>query len=765
MDSSSSMWRTSQRKGQSRENRRDSVAHPIDVHRDALGERPRGRCGGSARDGGSGSGSGRGGSEHPLYSCGGGRAAVWHLCRNRPTVEVVLRPHDEILRTGGPQPFLDLLVMRATRGDASESPRELGVHPSTEFEDQVAPVRVARLDPQGSERVDVLVDRPTVLEVCRRLQCECGVGDFIEQEELAAEGVFEVLPGGKAILGGSELEHPTDEVCQGNSRSRSPTLTDRSPTHTFAPDRPIAIPTQRSDPSVGVHTYSLPVVSPPSLRAPDADPDDLTPRLHSGGPALTSYTHRSPTHTFAPDRPIAIPTQRSDPSVGVHTYSLPVASPHSPRAPDADPDHPTSRRWLPRLVPVPWATRIGQRWELHSGGPALTSYTQTRRSRPISLRAETRVCYMQPVQRAPAPIVAQSHLEMSDFGEFDTPPSPAALTPEERLVSLETAMSALSQSNTTNSATMDRIAALLDTIVSGNPSAASPAAPTTPATPAQPLPTSPPLPRSGSHIRPSPPPVYDGARSGGRAFWNACQLYFSLSVGQFADDHARISWVLSYMQHGRAADFVGRVFQYGSVKRAFSTWKDFTSNFEKEFFLFDEVADAALTLESTAYFQNGRTIDEYIDSFKALWIKADYPDGRHLVLKFRRGMDLKLSRRLGSITTGRPDDSKIEDWLAIARSQDFIMRTEEDFHHRSAPTVPTASRPTAPIPMPVVAPMLRWRPTAPPTAPESLWTSIGSADVLFRTTPVIDASSQGTSGATAQSALTCATSCQRNWMS
>ncbi|KAF5381312.1 hypothetical protein D9615_008284 [Tricholomella constricta] len=356
---------------------------------------------------------------------------------------------------------------------------------------------------------------------------------------------------------------------------------------------------------------------------------------------------------------------------------------------------------------------------------------ETQRSRPISLRAETRVCYTQPVQRAPAPIVAQSRLEMSDFGEFDTPPSPAALTPEERLVSLETAMSALLQSNTTNSATMDRIAALLDTIVLGNPSAASPAAPTTPATPAQPLPTSPPLPRSGSHIRPSPPPVYDGARSGGRAFWNACQLYFSLSVGQFADDHARISWVLSYMQHGRAADFVGRVFQYGSVKRAFPTWKDFASNFEKEFFLFDEVADAALTLESTAYFQNGRTIDEYIDSFKALWIKADYPDGRHLVLKFRRGMDPKLSRRLGSITTGRPDDSKIEDWLAIARSQDFIMRTEEDFHRRSAPTVPTASRPTAPIPMPVVAPMLQWRPTAPPTAPVRV-----SAPAHFLSTPV-----------------------------
>ncbi|KAF5367839.1 hypothetical protein D9615_005584 [Tricholomella constricta] len=305
---------------------------------------------------------------------------------------------------------------------------------------------------------------------------------------------------------------------------------------------------------------------------------------------------------------------------------------------------------------------------------------------------------------------------MSEFGEFDTPSPPPALTPEERLASLETTISALSHTQTSNSATLDRISSLLDTLVLGNPSAASPAASTTPATPAQPSPTSPP-PRSGSHIRPSPPPTYDGARSGGRAFWNACQLYFSLTTGQFTDDHARISWVLSFMQHGRAADFVGRVFQCGSVKRAFPTWDDFVSNFEKEFFLFDEVADAALILESTAYFQNGRTIDEYIDSFKALWVKADYPDGRHLVLKFRRGMDPKLSKRLGSITTGRPNDSKIEDWLAIARSQDFIMRTEEDFHRRTPPTIPSASRPTALVPVHPVAPVLHWRPSAQPVAP------------------------------------------------
>ncbi|KAF5370515.1 hypothetical protein D9615_010328 [Tricholomella constricta] len=454
-----------------------------------------------------------------------------------------------------------------------------------------------------------------------------------------------------------------------------------------------------------------------------------------------TLTDRPPAHAIAPPTVRDPDPRRSDPSVGVYTYTLPVVSHLSLRAPDADPDHPTSRP------------------------PASKHVSATRN--PSNAR---------PLRSPP-----ESRLEMSEFGEFDTPSPPPALTPEERLASLETTISALSHTQTSNSATLDRISSLLDTLVLGNPSAASPAASTTPATPAQPSPTSPP-PRSGSHIRPSPPPTYDGARSGGRAFWNACQLYFSLTTGQFTDDHARISWVLSFMQHGRAADFVGRVFQCGSVKRAFPTWDDFVSNFEKEFFLFDEVADAALILESTAYFQNGRTIDEYIDSFKALWVKADYPDGRHLVLKFRRGMDPKLSKRLGSITTGRPNDSKIEDWLAIARSQDFIMRTEEDFHRRTPPTIPSASRPTALVPSRqfstgdllrnqslLLVCRLRRMSRMPPERrlflPMSLWTLTDSPVALFATTSAVGANNRGTSGVTVHCASTCATSCRRNWMS
>ncbi|KAF5378295.1 hypothetical protein D9615_008772 [Tricholomella constricta] len=330
---------------------------------------------------------------------------------------------------------------------------------------------------------------------------------------------------------------------------------------------------------------------------------------------------------------------------------------------------------------------------------------------------------------------------MSEFGDMplERPFSPF-LTTEERLANMEATISALSASNTSNSASMDRLSALFEKLMSGtppNPTPAAPEADTTPP-PSETIPPSPattPLlpgaPQSGSHhLRPSPPPIYDGARSGGRAFWNACNLYFSLCGGSFADDHARIVWVLSYMQHGRAADFVSRVFQFGTAKDVFPAWKDFEDTFRGEFFLFDEVADAALILESTAYFQNGRSIDEYIDSFRSLWVKAGYPDGRHLVLKFRRGMDPKLSRRLGSITTGRPHNEKIEEWLRIARSQDFIMRSEDDFHRRMVPTKAPDGRPTTavaarwafataptPIPTPASAPPAPRAPIAPAPRP------------------------------------------------
>ncbi|KAF5384117.1 hypothetical protein D9615_003278 [Tricholomella constricta] len=59
-------------------------------------------------------------------------------------------------------------------------------------------------------------------------------------------------------------------------------------------------------------------------------------------PFAPSDAHRLPPHAIAPPTVRDPDPRRSDPSVGVYTYTLPVVSHLSLRAPDADADHPTS---------------------------------------------------------------------------------------------------------------------------------------------------------------------------------------------------------------------------------------------------------------------------------------------------------------------------------------------------------------------------------------------------------------------------------------
>ncbi|KAG5636803.1 hypothetical protein DXG03_004667, partial [Asterophora parasitica] len=61
-------------------------------------------------------------------------------------------------------------------------------------------------------------------------------------------------------------------------------------------------------------------------------------------------------------------------------------------------------------------------------------------------------------------------------------------------------------------------------------------------------------------------------------------------------------------------------------------------------------------------------------------------------MKFCCGLDFRLNRRLGTITTGHPHESKVDEWFHAARLQDFLMQTEDDFAHH----VPSALAPTTP---------------------------------------------------------------------
>jgi len=141
----------------------------------------------------------------------------------------------------------------------------------------------------------------------------------------------------------------------------------------------------------------------------------------------------------------------------------------------------------------------------------------------------------------------------------------------------------------------------------------------------------------------------------------------------------------------------------------FIDWLDFKEEFRKDFMPLDSESAAINVLETTAYFQGKRTVDDYLNQFRDLIYDSGYTDLKTVVVKFRRGLDRRISTALGGMTYGRPSDTDPEAWFRLAVWMDQNRAADEAFHvsHRQ-PYVPTpvASRPLA---------MSRPVPTAPAT--------------------------------------------------
>jgi hypothetical protein len=65
-----------------------------------------------------------------------------------------------------------------------------------------------------------------------------------------------------------------------------------------------------------------------------------------------------------------------------------------------------------------------------------------------------------------------------------------------------------------------------------------------------------------NRLRPGLPSDFDGNRAKGHDFLKSCSLYMSLCSSDFADDQAKILWVLSYMKSRRASDFTSKLVEY-----------------------------------------------------------------------------------------------------------------------------------------------------------------------------------------------------------
>jgi len=98
----------------------------------------------------------------------------------------------------------------------------------------------------------------------------------------------------------------------------------------------------------------------------------------------------------------------------------------------------------------------------------------------------------------------------------------------------------------------------------------------------------------------------------------------------------------------------------------FLDWLDFEEEFRKDFMPLDSESAAINVLETTAYFQGKRTVDNYLDQFRDLIYDSGYTDPKTVVVKFRRGLDRRISMALAGMTYGpgslvpyrSPDGSK-----------------------------------------------------------------------------------------------------------
>jgi len=183
-------------------------------------------------------------------------------------------------------------------------------------------------------------------------------------------------------------------------------------------------------------------------------------------------------------------------------------------------------------------------------------------------------------------------------------------------------------------------------------------------------------------LKPSFPPEFSGDRATGKAFLMSCRTYIRLCPEAFEDDSTKIIWAMSYMKSGRANCWATCKFEQevkvGRVR--FINWDDFEDEFRKDFMPLDVEAAAINVLETTAYFQGKRSVDDYLDQFCDLIYDSRYSDPKTVVVKFHRGLDRRISTALAGMAYGRPLDTNSEAWFCLAVRMDQNCATDEAFH-------------------------------------------------------------------------------------
>jgi hypothetical protein len=151
-----------------------------------------------------------------------------------------------------------------------------------------------------------------------------------------------------------------------------------------------------------------------------------------------------------------------------------------------------------------------------------------------------------------------------------------------------------------------------------------------------------------------------------------------LCSDQFPNEASRIAWVLSLMRTDRAYRFSQRALAYmvDNSRWEWNTFEEFSKEFAQEFFTPEEEIDALTRLETSAYHQGRRTIDDYVDDFVELMTRSRFSDMRSAVVKFRKGLEPSFAHTLAE-SLHPPANDDLKGWVAQAKQLDRSRRMHQ----------------------------------------------------------------------------------------
>jgi hypothetical protein len=126
-------------------------------------------------------------------------------------------------------------------------------------------------------------------------------------------------------------------------------------------------------------------------------------------------------------------------------------------------------------------------------------------------------------------------------------------------------------------------------------------------------------------------------------------------------------------------------------KMVFTSWTEFTDEFELIFCPENEATTVLMTLESDRYFQGKRNVDAYTDEFRELVALSGYTDPIAVVLKFCRSLQPSTQDKIAESGTDRPKDNNLQGWFQAACRFNLNQLANEAFHYTSRCPAPATT--------------------------------------------------------------------------